>query len=194
MTQSTIKQILAPRIHPTVFIADGARIYGDVEIKKGASVWFNAVIRGDEGKVTIGENTNIQDNVVVHSDAGAIVEIGSNVTVGHGAVVRGARIGNHVSIGMNATIMSYSEIGEYSVVGANTFIAYHKKFPEKSLITGLPGRQIRQLEGNDLNASRIAVDIYLDLVEKYQTGKILGHNSSDESHMGTSYRNGDKRE
>jgi carbonic anhydrase/acetyltransferase-like protein (isoleucine patch superfamily) len=175
MMQLNKTQILAPRIHPSVFIAEGARIYGDVEMKKGASVWFNAVIRGDEGSVTIGENTNIQDNVVVHSDAGAIVVIGDNVTVGHAAVVRGARIGNHVSIGMNATIMSYAEIGDYSVVGANTFVAYHKKFPEKSLIAGVPGRLMRSLEGDMLNASQIAVDIYLDLVKQYTSGRIVGY-------------------
>jgi len=190
--QSNKNNVLVPSIHQSVFIADGARIYGDVEIKKGASVWFNAVIRGDEGKVTIGENTNIQDNVVVHSDAGAVVEIGHNVTVGHGAVVRGARIGNHVSIGMNSTIMSYSEIGDYSVVGANTFIAYHKKFPEKSLIMGVPGRLMRSLEEDALNASQIAVDIYLDLIEKYKSGKIIGHNSIGKFHVGTSYISSDK--
>jgi carbonic anhydrase/acetyltransferase-like protein (isoleucine patch superfamily) len=175
-------QVLAPRIDPSVFIAEGARIYGDVVIKKGASVWFNAVIRGDEGSVTIGENTNIQDNVVVHSDAGAIAVIGGNVTVGHGAVVRGARIGNHVSVGMNATIMSYADIGDYSVVGANTFVPYHKKFPEKSLVTGVPGRLVRMLEGDMLNASQIAVDIYLDLVKQYTSGKIIGHTGRGGGH------------
>lgn len=185
---------LVPRIHPSVFIAEGARIYGDVEIKKGASVWFNAVIRGDEGSVTIGENTNIQDNVVVHSDAGAIVVIGDNVTVGHSAVVRGARIGDHVSIGMNATIMSYAELGDYSVVGANTFVGYHKKFPEKSLITGVPGKLVRQIEGDMLNTSRIAVDIYMDLVKQYTSGGILGHSVIGKSHVGMPYRNGIKKE
>ena len=170
------KEVLRPKIHPSVFIAEGARIYGDVEIKKGASVWFNAVIRGDEGSVTIGENTNIQDNVVVHSDDGAIVEIGDNVTVGHGSVIRGTRIGNDVSIGMNSTIMSHSEIGDNSIVGANTFVAYHKKFPQKSLLVGVPAHVLKTLEGDELNANQVAIDIYMDLVEKYQSGKIMGHN------------------
>jgi carbonic anhydrase/acetyltransferase-like protein (isoleucine patch superfamily) len=150
------------------------------------------VIRGDEGSVTIGENTNIQDNVVVHSDAGAIVVIGDSVTVGHSAVVRGARIGDHVSIGMNATIMSYAELGDYSVVGANTFVGYHKKFPEKSLITGVPGKLIRQLEGDMLNTSQIAVDIYMDLVKQYTSGRILGHDAIGKFHLERPYRNGIK--
>jgi len=170
--QTCQEQALTPRIHPSVFVAEGARICGDVEIGRGASVWFNAVIRGDEGKVTIGENTNIQDNAVIHSDLGAPVEIGRNVTVGHGAVVRSARIGDHVSIGMNATIMSGSEIGDYSVVGANALVPYRKKFPERSLITGLPARRIRGIEGDMLRANQVAVDIYLDLAEQYRSGRI----------------------
>lgn len=170
------QQVLRPNIHPSVFIAEGARIYGDVEIKKGASVWFNAVIRGDEGKVTIGENTNIQDNVVVHSDDGVIVAIGDNVTVGHGAVVRSSTIGNNVIIGVNAAIMSNSEIGDFSIVGASTFVAYRKKFPPKSLILGVPGRLIRSIEGDEIKAIQAPVDIYLDQVTKYRSGKILGQN------------------
>ncbi len=84
-------------MHP-FFVAEGARIYGDVEIRENASVWFNAVIRGDEGKIAIGRNTNVQDNVVVHSDLFVGTEIGDNVTVGHGAIIRGCRIGNNVMI------------------------------------------------------------------------------------------------
>lgn len=110
-------------------------------------------------------------------DAGAIVVIGDYVTVGHSAVVRGARIGNHVSIGMNATVMSYSEIGDNSIVGANTFVAYHKKFPQKSLLVGVPARVLKTLEGEELNANQVAIDIYMDLVEKYRSGKIKGHDS-----------------
>lgn len=168
------KQGIRPKIHPSVFIAEGAKIYGDVEIKKGSSVWFNAVIRGDEGKVIIGENTNVQDNAVIHSDLGAAVEIGDNVTVGHGAVVRSCRIGSHVSIGMNATIMSHSEIGDHCIVGANALVPYRKKFPERSLITGLPARAVRRVEEELLKANEIAVEIYLDLIQQYKSGKIAG--------------------
>ena len=91
--------VLKPKVHDSVFVAEGAHIYGDVEIGEGSSVWFNAVIRGDEGKVTIGSNTNIQDNTVLHSDDGAEVEIGDNVTIGHGAVIRGGSIGDNVMWG-----------------------------------------------------------------------------------------------
>lgn len=174
MQKENAERVLSPKIHPTVFIAEGARIFGDVEIKKGTSIWFNAVIRGDEGKVTIGENTNIQDNVVLHSDDGVAVEIGDNVTIGHGAVVRGAVIENDASVGMNATIMSHAKIGRNSIVGANTFVAYHKTFPERSLIMGIPGRLVRSLTEDEDDLNQIPVNIYLGLVEKYRSGKIRG--------------------
>ena len=146
--------VLEPRVHDTVFVAPGAHIYGDVEIGEGSSVWFNAVIRGDEGKVTIGKNTNIQDNTVVHSDDGAEVEIGDNVTIGHGAVIRGGKMGNNVMVGMNATVMSNSEIGANSIVGGNSFVPYFKKFPKGSILEehrqnlyGKPEKKIWRRDG-----------------------------------------------
>ena len=164
------EKVLRPRIHESVFIATGAQIYGDVEIGEGSSVWFNAVIRGDEGKVVIGRNTNIQDNAVIHSDADMPVEIGDNVTVGHGAIIRACKLGNSVMVGMNATIMSGTEIGERSIVGANSFIGYHKKFPPRSLVTGVPAKLVRELTDAETAINDAALQIYRELVEKYRRG------------------------
>ena len=172
--------VLKPNVHDSVFVAPGAHIYGDVEIGADSSVWFNAVIRGDEGKVTIGRNTNIQDNTVVHSDDGAEVEIGDNVTIGHGAVVRGGRIGNNVMVGMNTTVMSNSEIGDNSIVGANSFIPYFKKYPEASIIAGAPAKVIREAGEQDMEAGQLAPRIYSDLVRRYSNKQILGHNMKSE--------------
>jgi carbonic anhydrase/acetyltransferase-like protein (isoleucine patch superfamily) len=169
------EQVLKPKVHESVFIAEGARIYGDVEIGEGSSVWFNVVIRGDEGKITIGRNTSIQDNAVLHSDMTIGTEIGDGATIGHGAIIRGCRIGNNVMIGMNATIMTNSEIGDDSVVGANTFVPYNKKFPPRSLITGLPARLVRELKSEELGSGRIATSIYEGLKKKYSEKKILGY-------------------
>ncbi|ABW67009.1 gamma carbonic anhydrase family protein [Desulfosudis oleivorans] len=166
--------ILRPRIHESVFIAPGARIYGDVVVGPGASVWFNAVVRADEGRIEIGADTNIQDNVTIHSDLGAPVIIGDRVTVGHGAVIRGCRIGEDVMIGMNATIMSHVEIGAHSVVGAGAFIPYHKSFPPGSMIVGSPARLVRQLTEEELTFNQTAIDIYKELVERYRAGEITG--------------------
>jgi carbonic anhydrase/acetyltransferase-like protein (isoleucine patch superfamily) len=145
---------LVPQIHESVFVADGARIYGDVEIGEGSSVWFNAVI---------------------HSDMMVNVEIGDNVTVGHGAIVRGCRIGNNVIIGMNATVMTNVEIGDYSIVGANTFVPYNKMFPPRSLITGSPAQLVRKLKTKDIEISDMVVKLYEELAERYAGGKIAGY-------------------
>jgi carbonic anhydrase/acetyltransferase-like protein (isoleucine patch superfamily) len=168
------EKVLRPRIHPSVFVAIGARIYGDVEIGEGSSVWFNAVVRGDEGKIVIGRNTNIQDNAVVHSDGEMPVEIGDNVTVGHGAVIRACRLANGVMVGMNATIMSGTEIGERSIVGANSIIGYNKKFPPRSLITGVPAKMARELTEAETAINDAAVQVYRQLVEKYRWGVFGG--------------------
>ena len=100
-----------PRLDPSAYVAEGAILRGDVTIGERASVWFNAVIRGDEGPVRVGECSNVQDCCVLHSDLGIAVEIGAWVTIGHGAVIRGARIADRVMIGMNATIMTGAVIG-----------------------------------------------------------------------------------
>ncbi|MGQ9721433.1 MAG: gamma carbonic anhydrase family protein [Candidatus Jordarchaeum sp.] len=168
-------EILKPKIHKSVFIAEGAQIWGDVEIGEGSSVWFNAVIRGDEGKITIGKNTNIQDNTVLHSDMLVGIEIGDNVTIGHGAIIRGCKIGNNSVVGMNSTVMTNSEIGDDSIVGANTFVPYDKKFPPRSLIIGMPAKIVRELKEGDLEANKIATQIYKGLVKNYSEKKILGY-------------------
>ena len=168
------EKVLRPRIHESVFIAKGAQIYGDVEIGEGSSVWFNAVIRGDEGKIVIGRNTNIQDTAVIHSDANMPVEIGDNVTVGHGAIIRACKLGNSVMVGMNATIMSGVEIGERSIVGANSFIGYNKKFPPRSLIAGVPAKLVREMSFAETAINDAAPQIYEQVVEKYRRGAFGG--------------------
>lgn len=168
-------KVLKPKIHESVFVAEGARIYGDVEIGEGSSVWFNAVIRGDEGKITIGMNTNIQDNAVIHSDMNVGTEIGDNVTIGHGAIVRGCKIGNNVMIGMNSTIMTNSEIGEYSIVGANTFVPYNKKFPPRSEIIGIPAKFVREVREEELETIKNGTKIYEELKKLYSEKKVLGY-------------------
>src|SRR6056297_632052 len=174
MEQRNSGSILRPDIHESAFIAEGARIYGDVVIAAGASVWFNAVLRGDEGRIEIGKDTNVQDNVVIHSDMDAGVTIDERVTVGHGSVIRGCRICEDVMVGMNATIMSHGEIGAQSIVGANSFIPYHKTFPPGSLIMGSPAKAVRGLTDEELGFNRVAIDIYKNLVKRYRSGEIVG--------------------
>ncbi len=163
-----------PRMHESVFLATGARVYGSVRLAADVSVWFNAVLRADEGPIEVDKGTNIQDNVTIHSDLDTPVIIGPGVTIGHGAVIRACRIDEDVMIGMNATVMSHAHIGAHSIVGANAFIPYNQTFPPESLIIGAPARAIRQLTEQELTFNKLAVDSYQDLVKRYRSGEITG--------------------
>lgn len=136
-----------PLIDESVFVAKSADIIGNVKIGKDSSLWYNAVVRGDEGPISIGENTNIQDCSIVHGDADTI--IGNNVTVGHRSIVHGCKISDNVLIGMGSIILDNAEIGEYTLIGAGTLITSNKKFPPGVLIMGSPGKVVRELTEED---------------------------------------------
>ncbi len=171
---------LAPQIHASAYLAEGARVLGEVKIGRNSSVWFNAVIRGDEGKIRIGENTNIQDCVVLHSDLGKGPLIGDNCTVGHGAIVRAATIGENVMVGMNATVMSGAEIGKDSIVAANALVPFNKIFPPRSVIQGVPAVRVREITDSEIKANAMAADFYVKLIHRYATGLVAGARSCKE--------------
>ncbi len=158
----------SPKISETAFIADSADVIGDIEVGDFSSVWFNAVIRGDRNKIKIGNRTSVQDNVVIHANPENGVEIGNDVSVGHGAVLHGCRIGSNVLIGMNSTILNGTEIGENSIVGANALVPEGKKFPENSLIIGVPGRVKRELEESEIEAIAENAAEYVEFVREYR--------------------------
>lgn len=157
-----------PKISKTVFVAESADIIGDVEIGDSSSIWFNATLRGDQNKIKIGNRTSIQDNVVIHVDSTNEVQIGDNVTIGHGAVLHGCRIENNVIIGMNSTVLNGAEIGKNSIVGANALVPEGKKFPERSLIIGVPGKVKRQLEEVEIEAILRNAEEYVELTKEYK--------------------------
>lgn len=128
-----------------VYIAEGVQIIGDVEIGENSSVWYNAVIRGDSNKIVIGENTNIQDNAVLHENHENALVIGDNVTIGHGAIVHGCTVGNNVLIGMGAIILDGAVIEKNCIIGAGALVTQNKVIPEGSLVFGNPAKVIRQL-------------------------------------------------
>jgi carbonic anhydrase/acetyltransferase-like protein (isoleucine patch superfamily) len=134
-----------PTIADDVFIAPGAMIIGNVTIHEGASIWYNAVVRGDVAPIVIGRRTNIQDNCTLHVDADAPLTIGDDCTVGHGAVVHGATVGDRVLIGMKAVVLSHSQIGSNTIIGASALIGEHKNIPEGVLALGIPARVARPL-------------------------------------------------
>ena len=133
----------APQVHGAAWVSEAAYVVGDVVIGEGSSVWPSAVVRADEGRVTIGRWTNIQDGAVVHADYDA--EIGDHVTVGHSAVVHSARIGGHCLIGNNATLLDDVELGDFCLVAAGAVVLPGVKAPDRSLLVGAPA-QVRPLD------------------------------------------------
>jgi len=158
----------SPKISETAFIADSADVIGDIEIGDYSSVWFNAVLRGDRNRIKIGSRTSIQDNVVIHANPENGVQIGNDVTVGHGAVLHGCRIENNVLIGMNSTVLNRAEIGRNSIVGANALIPEGKKFPENSLIIGVPGKVKREIDKSEIETIAENAAEYVEFVREYR--------------------------
>lgn len=157
-----------PLVSETAFIADSAEIIGDVVVGEHSSIWFNAVIRGDLDKIHIGDRTSIQDNTVIHTDPPFGVEIGDDVSVGHGAVLHSCKIGNNVLIGMNSTILFGVEIGENSIVGANALVPPGKKIPPNSVITGVPGKIRREATPEDVAMIKENATLYVELAAEYK--------------------------
>lgn len=132
-------------IDKSVFLANGSKVIGKVKISKNSSVWFNAVIRGDSNTIEIGENSNIQDNAVVHTSKEYGVIIKDNVTIGHGAIIHGCNIGNNVLIGMGAIVLDNVKIEDNCIIGAGTLITQNKIIPTGSLVYGNPMKIVRNL-------------------------------------------------
>ena len=158
----------APVIDPPVFLAPMAAVIGDVTIGAGSSVWFGAVVRGDFQPITIGQNTNIQDNATIHVMRDVPVHIGDNVLIGHNAVVHCSRVGDNTLIGMGSIVMGYSEIGENVVIGAGTFLPQHKKIPSNSLVFGNPAQIVRALRDDEIEALQEAAENYANLGVEYK--------------------------
>ena len=134
-----------PTIAGDVFIAPGAMVIGNVTIHEGASIWYNAVVRGDSAPIVIGRRTNVQDNCTLHVDADAPLTIGEECTLGHGAIVHGATVGNHVLVGMNASVLSHAQVGSNTIIGACALVGERKSIPEGVLAVGVPAKVTRDL-------------------------------------------------
>ncbi|MFE4708523.1 gamma carbonic anhydrase family protein [Peribacillus simplex] len=150
-----------PSIDDTVFVAPGAHLIGDISIGKDSTIWFNAVLRGDEDSITIGEKCSIQDNSTIHLFEGCPVVIEDEVTVGHNVILHGCKIGKRSIIGMGSTILDNVEIGEECIIGANTLIPSGKIIPPRSLVIGSPGKVVRRLNNKDLELIQLSIDSYV---------------------------------
>ena len=125
-----------PKIAASAFVSEAAYVVGDVEIGENSTIWPGAVIRGDFAKITIGDNVMVEDNCVLH--VGDPMVIGNYVNIAHGAVVHASKIGNHVLVGINATVLHEVEIGDYCIIGANSLVSQRMKIPDRSFVAGVP--------------------------------------------------------
>ncbi|MGK7394024.1 MAG: gamma carbonic anhydrase family protein [Candidatus Cyclobacteriaceae bacterium M3_2C_046] len=150
-----------------VFVAPTATVVGDVTVGMQSSIWFGAVLRGDGDQINIGSRTNIQDVAVIHVDPGLPVNIGDNVTVGHGAIVHGATIGDFSLIGMHATILNGAKIGRYCVIGAHTLVKEGMIIPDYSVVVGVPGKIIKKLTREELPKLELNAEHYVEQAQKY---------------------------
>jgi carbonic anhydrase/acetyltransferase-like protein (isoleucine patch superfamily) len=156
-----------PTIAESAFVAENACIVGNVRLEEESSVWFGAVLRGDESSITIGKKANVQDNVVIHADKGEDVDVGEGVTIGHGAIIHGCTIGKYSLIGMGAIVLSKARVGEHCIIGAGAVVREGDVIPDGSMVVGVPGKIIRQLTQENLKYLEYGCEEYVKLSRKY---------------------------
>ncbi|MBA2352067.1 MAG: gamma carbonic anhydrase family protein [Burkholderiales bacterium] len=150
------------------YIADNAIVIGSVVLENNASIWFNVVVRGDTDRIVIGENSNIQDGAVLHTDEGIELVIGKNVSVGHMAVLHGCKIGDNSLIGIKSVIMNRAVIGKNCLIGANALITEDKVIPDGSLVVGSPGKIVRSLTATEISRIEKNARHYVRNFQRYQ--------------------------
>ena len=147
-----------------VMIAEGASVTGDVRLAKGVNIWYNAVLRGDEGSITVGEDTNIQDCAVLHEET----VVGKGCTIGHGAIVHGCTVGDNTLIGMGAIVLNGARIGSNCIVGAGALVTGKMDAPDGSMILGSPAKVVRPLTEAEIESNRASAQGYLHVAEQHR--------------------------
>lgn len=149
------------------FVAHNATLIGSVVLKPNASIWFNVVIRGDNDPIIIGEESNVQDGAVLHTDTGYTLEIGRGVTIGHKAMLHGCSIGDHSLIGINAVVLNGARIGKHCLIGANALIPEGAEIPDGSLVLGSPGKVRRNLSDAEKAMLEAGAAHYVENAQRY---------------------------
>ena len=166
---------IVPKIDESVFVAEGARIIGDVEIEKESSIWFNAVVRGDVNFIRIGPETNVQDGAFLHVTHRLYsLKVGMGVTVGHGAVLHGASVNEYCLIGMGSVILDDATVGPFALVAAGSVVLEHAVIPEGVLVAGVPAKVVRPLSQEERRFLVDSARNYVGYAEEYKT-----HHSSE---------------
>lgn len=156
------------RIDDSAYVAPGATVIGCVTLARRSSVWFNAVIRGDNERIEVGEGSNIQEGAVLHTDVGFPMRIGRRVSVGHQATLHGCQIGDGTLIGIQAVVMNGAEIGKNCIVGAGAVVTEGKVFPDNVLIVGCPAKVVRELKAEDIASLANNASDYVERAKRYR--------------------------
>ena len=157
-----------PQLGKNAWVAPNATVIGDIRLGANASIWWNATLRGDNDPIHIGENTNIQDGSVLHTDEGVPMHIGNNVTVGHLVMLHGCTVGDGSLIGIGSVILNRAVIGRHCIIGANSLIPEGKVIPERSLVMGSPGKVVRELTDEEVARLLLAAQGYVANARRYR--------------------------
>ncbi|MDP3250903.1 MAG: gamma carbonic anhydrase family protein [Hydrogenophaga sp.] len=160
----------APQLADSAWVADSAKVMGNVVLAEDSSVWFGAVLRGDTETITVGKGSNIQDGSVLHADVGFPLTLGDNVTVGHQVMLHGCTIGDETLIGIGATVLNGAKIGKNCLVGARALVTEGKEFPDGSMIFGSPAKVVRSLTPEQIEGLRRSAQHYTENAERYRQG------------------------
>jgi carbonic anhydrase/acetyltransferase-like protein (isoleucine patch superfamily) len=161
---------LVPVVPPSAWVADSAQVIGNVALGEDVSIWFNVVMRGDNERLSVGRGSNIQDGSVVHSDPGFPVNLGEDVTIGHGVVLHGCTVGDGSLIGLGAVVLNGAKIGKNCLVGAGSLVTEGKEFADGSLIVGSPAKAVRELAPEQLAGIRRGARHYVNNARRFQAG------------------------
>jgi len=169
MDKSNYEQKLEAKVKKgkEVFIANNATVLGEVTLGDHASVWYQAVIRGDNDRIDVGSRTNIQDGAVLHVDPGYPVYLGRDVVIGHNAIIHGAVVADHSLIGMGATVLNGAEVGNYCIIGANALVTGGTVIPDYSMVLGSPAKVVRQIKPEEMKGIEENAQVYVDKARQY---------------------------
>lgn len=159
-----------PQVAESAWVADSAEVMGNVHLAADSSIWFGAVLRGDNDPITIGAGTNVQDGSVLHSDFGQPLTLGERVTVGHKVMLHGCTVGDESLIGIGAVVLNGARIGRNCLVGAGALVTEGKEFPDGSMILGSPAKAVRQLTPEQIQGLRRSAEGYIDNARRFRAG------------------------
>ncbi len=163
---------ITPTLADDVYIAPNAQVMGNVEMAEASSVWFGAVLRGDNDLIKIGARSNVQDNSVLHTDPGMPLTIGEGVIIGHQVMLHGCTVGDNTLIGIGATVLNGAKIGNNCLIGAHALITEGKEIPDNSMVVGAPGKVIRTLNEQQIAMLKLNAEVYVANAKRFKAGLV----------------------